>query len=60
LVQCLFLLLPPFLRVAYSCAVVDKKDHTIGAIQPFAALTERKNNFPLKLIFFVEKPWKTT
>jgi hypothetical protein len=33
LVQCLFLLSPPFPCVAYSCAVVDKKDHTTGAIQ---------------------------
>jgi hypothetical protein len=32
LVKCLFLLSPPFLCVAYSCAVVDKKDHTTGAI----------------------------
>jgi hypothetical protein len=33
LVQCLFLLYPLFLCVAYGCAVVDEKDHTIGAIQ---------------------------
>jgi hypothetical protein len=33
LVRCLFLLSPPFLCVAYSCVVVDKKDHTTGAIQ---------------------------
>jgi hypothetical protein len=33
LVQCLFLLYPLFLYVAYGCAVVDEKDHTIGAIQ---------------------------
>jgi hypothetical protein len=33
LVECLFLLLPPFLFVAWSCAVVDKKEHTIGAVQ---------------------------
>ncbi len=33
LVQCLFLLYPLFLSVAYSCVVVDKKDHTTGAIQ---------------------------
>ncbi len=33
LVECLFLLLPPFLCVAWSCTVVDKNDHTIGAIQ---------------------------
>ena len=32
LVECLFLLLPPFLCVAWSCTVVDKNDHTIGAI----------------------------
>ncbi len=31
--KCLFLLSLPFLCVAYSCAVVDEKDHTIGAIQ---------------------------
>jgi hypothetical protein len=31
LVECLFLLLPPFLCVVWSCAVVDKKEHTIGA-----------------------------
>jgi hypothetical protein len=31
LVRCLFLL--SLLCVAYSCAVVDKKDHTTGAIQ---------------------------
>jgi hypothetical protein len=30
--KCLFLLSLPFLCVAYSCAVVDKKDHTAGAI----------------------------
>jgi hypothetical protein len=30
--KCLFLLSLPFLCVAYSCAVVDKKDHTTGAI----------------------------
>ncbi len=35
LVQCLFLLSPPFLCVEYSCAVVDKKDHTTGAIQQY-------------------------
>jgi hypothetical protein len=35
LVQCLFLLYSLFLCVAYSCAVVDKKDHTTGAIQRF-------------------------
>jgi hypothetical protein len=33
LVRCLFLLCPLFLCVAYSCVVVDKKDHTTGAIQ---------------------------
>ena len=33
LAKCLFLLSLPFLCVAYSCAVVDKKDHTAGAIQ---------------------------
>ncbi len=33
LVRCLFLLSLPLLCVAYSCAVVDKKDHTTGAIQ---------------------------
>jgi hypothetical protein len=33
LVQCLFLLYPLLLCVAYNCAVVDEKDHTIGAIQ---------------------------
>jgi hypothetical protein len=32
LVRCLFLLSLPLLCVAYSCAVVDKKDHTTGAI----------------------------
>ena len=32
LVQCLFLLYSLFLCVAYSCAVVDEKDHTTGAI----------------------------
>jgi hypothetical protein len=32
LVQCLFLLSSLFLCVAYSCAVVDEKDHTTGAI----------------------------
>jgi hypothetical protein len=32
LVQCLFLLYPLFLCVAYGCAVVDEKDHTVGAI----------------------------
>ena len=32
LVQCLFLLCSLFLCVAYSCAVVDEKDHTTGAI----------------------------
>jgi hypothetical protein len=32
LARCLFLLPLPFLCVAYSCAVVDKKDHTTGAI----------------------------
>ena len=32
LVQCLFLLFSLFLCVAYSCAVVDEKDHTTGAI----------------------------
>ena len=32
LAKCLFLLSLPFLCVAYSCAVVDKKDHTTGAI----------------------------
>jgi hypothetical protein len=32
LVQCLFLLHPLFLCVAYGCAVVDEKDHTVGAI----------------------------
>ncbi len=29
---CLFLLPLPLLCVAYSCAVVDKKDHSTGAI----------------------------
>ncbi len=33
LVRCLFLLYSLFLCVAYSCAVVDEKDHTTGAIQ---------------------------
>jgi hypothetical protein len=33
LVECLFLPLPPFLCVAWSCAVVDKKEHAIGAVQ---------------------------
>jgi hypothetical protein len=33
LVQCLFLFHSLFLCVAHSCAVVDEKDHTIGAIQ---------------------------
>ena len=31
--KCLFLLSLSFLCVAYSCAVVDEKDHTTGAIQ---------------------------
>ena len=31
--KCLFLLSLPFLCVAYSCAAVDEKDHTTGAIQ---------------------------
>ena len=30
LVQCLFLLYSLFLCVAYSCAVVDEKDHTVA------------------------------
>jgi hypothetical protein len=33
LVRCLSLLYSLFLCVAYSCAVVDEKDHTTGAIQ---------------------------
>ncbi|MFN9906883.1 MAG: hypothetical protein ACK56F_12305 [bacterium] len=32
LVQCHFLLYSLLLCVAYSCAVVDEKDHTTGAI----------------------------
>jgi hypothetical protein len=31
--KCLFLLSLLFPCVAYSCAVVDEKDHTTGAIQ---------------------------
>jgi hypothetical protein len=31
--KCLFLLSLPIQCVAYSCAVVDEKDHTTGAIQ---------------------------
>jgi len=42
LVQCLFLLSPPFLCVAYSCAVVDKKDHTTGAIHTLYLLSFHK------------------
>ncbi len=34
LLECLFLLLPPLLCVAYSCAVVDKKDHTRNPYLP--------------------------
>ncbi len=37
--KCLFLLSLPFLCVAYSCAVVDKKDHTTGAIQDILILS---------------------
>jgi hypothetical protein len=33
LIRCLFLLYSLLLCVAYSCAVVDEKDHTPGAIQ---------------------------
>jgi hypothetical protein len=39
LLECLFLLSPPFLCVAWSCAVVDKKEHTTGAIQTWLNLS---------------------
>jgi hypothetical protein len=39
LVQCLFLLFPLFLCVEYGCAVVDEKDHTIGAIHPIQTVS---------------------
>ncbi len=48
--KCLFLLSLPFLCVAYSCAVVDKKDHTTGAVQALFAnyKAERGQNGPKK------------
>jgi hypothetical protein len=45
LVECLFLLSLPFLCVAYSCAVVDKKDHTTGAIQVCQSANRKFANF---------------
>ena len=46
LVRCLFLL--SLLCVAYSCAVVDKKDHTTGAIQnPIAIMKKSAKNCTL-------------
>ena len=42
--KCLFLLSLPFLCVAYSCAVVDKKDHTTGAIQQKSLSARHKIN----------------
>ncbi len=39
LLECLFLLLPPFLCVAWGCAVVNKKDHTAGAIHQKKIMT---------------------
>ena len=42
LVQCLFLLCSLFLCVAYSCVVVDKKDHTTGAIQLYIYIMLKK------------------
>ncbi len=42
LLECLFLLLPPLLCVTYSCAVVDKKDHTTGAIHPYSLPVQRE------------------
>ncbi len=40
LVECLFLLLPPFLCVAWSCAAVDKKEHTVGAVQLYSIIIQ--------------------
>jgi hypothetical protein len=54
LAQCLFLLYPLFLCVAYGCAVVDEKDHTLGAIQQgfsyyfFLVIEEGSATLPLK------------
>jgi hypothetical protein len=50
LVKCLFLLSLPFLCVAYSCAVVDKKDHTTGAIQWDTSLAKR--DWGISLFYF--------
>jgi hypothetical protein len=38
--QCLFLLYSLFLCVAYGCAVVDEKDHTVGAIHLWSKQTK--------------------
>jgi hypothetical protein len=52
LVQCLFLLYSLFLCVAYSCAVVDEKDHTTGAIQ-FKNKMKTYNLGKLALMYFL-------
>jgi hypothetical protein len=44
--KCLFPLSLPFLCVAYSCAVVDKKDHTTGAIQIIKKNSSYKGEYP--------------
>ena len=51
LAKCLFLLSLPFLCVAYSCAVVDKKDHTTGAIQPVSRTLEPVPTTPKNMSF---------
>jgi hypothetical protein len=55
LVQCLFLLSSPFPCVAYSCAVVDKKDHTTGAIHMDWA-TKKVRNMQCAHVHTNEKP----
>ncbi len=47
LVRCLFLLHSLLPCVAYSCAVVDEKDHTTGAIQ--VCSMEHMNNFFIRM-----------
>jgi hypothetical protein len=50
LVQCLFLLYSLFPCVAYSCAVVDEKDHTTGAIQVFFEENSFNRRFCLNFV----------
>jgi hypothetical protein len=52
LVQCLFPLSSLFLCVAYSCAVVDEKDHTTGAIQGLTVDEKRVHICPAQSCTF--------